>query len=454
LNVPSGVFDYSYFIKKPISCSLKILLLLFPLLAFSCVLTHAFAEKINSEAYLSIVEALQYQAKKTAPVFPLEAYDGGIQSIVQGLRYSYFGYGERRYPERSDFHPAIDLAYFPAEVGNVVNEAGESTEVRALQTYLKKVYAIHSGELVSIALTGSGYKLILKHTLEKPYFDNEGLAYSHYYTCYRHLDSRSLGYLDEMAKKTTGNPEAGYEDLFGQYVFEAGEQIALVGFNPNVTTEIPRVHLDFSLNMYKDPNKGKSIRKYALNPLLLFHPLSYADPHSYEIKDDGLPSYEITIDESTLLLPTRDTDGHVTLNIHSGGWLNDVYTVIRYFALNGLDAVLYNDGRYLNAHRVDRHRKLAYDVGTFLLLDEPDRAAPHFYSPLGDQVDVFKMNIVLPKFWLEESGYDWMKGGSLAINISSIWKGYLKGHSHSFAIPLPESSLKSNSISVENEKVR
>ncbi|GEM_PF-3519477 len=397
---------------------------------------HTFAEKINPEAYLSIVETLQYQAKKTPPSFPLEAYEGGTQPIIKGLRYAYFGYGERRYTNRLDFHPAIDLAYFPTEKGRVTAEDGKSIKVRAPQTYLKKVYAIHRGELESIALQGSGYKVKLKHTLEKPYFDNKGRAYNHYYTCYRHLDSRSLNYLDEVAKETTGNPKASHKNLFGKYVFEAGEQIALAGFNPTITKGRQRVHLDFSLNMYKDPDKGENLRKYALNPLLLFPSFHYADPHSYEIKEDGLPSYQITIDESTLVAPTKDADGRVTVKIHSGGWSNDTYTPVRYFALNGLDVVLHNDGKYLKSHHVDRHLKLAYKVKTFPQLDRSDKSTPHFYAPLGEQVDVFEMDIILPKIWIEKAGYDWTKSGSLAIEISSIWAMYLEGHSHSFSIPL------------------
>ena len=69
----------------------------------------------------------------------------------------------------------MDVGYFPTETGNVTDESGEMWEVRAPQTYLKKVYAIQKGTLVSIALISTGYKIVLKHTLDTPYFDNENV---------------------------------------------------------------------------------------------------------------------------------------------------------------------------------------------------------------------------------------------------------------------------------------
>lgn len=400
------------------------------------------AQKIGADSAASIVRAIQEQVKENPSAFPLESYDGGIQSIEKGLRYTYFGYGERRYTHRFDFHPAMDVGYFPTEIGNVVTEQGETWEVRAPQTYLKKVYAIQKGELLSMRLIGSGYKLILKHELETPYFDNDGKPYYHYYTCYRHLDSRSLVYLNELARETTKNPEASYEDLVGKHIFEAGEQIALVGFPPDEkAVEIPRAHIDFSLNLFDDPNRGLNIRNYSVNPLLLFPPFEYADPQSHEIGNGQLPAYTFVVDESNIVAPGEDNDGHIILEIHSGGWsANDEYLVTRYFALNSLDVVLANNTRHLASYRVDRQRKSGYSTESYDLMDNPNRSIPHFLAPLGEQGDVFRMKVVLPTAWFEKKQYDWSKDGSVSIDISSIWKGFSEGHSHSLTIPLTASA--------------
>ena len=396
----------------------------------------AFNEKINEASYFSIVEALQYQAKKSAPAFPLEAYDGGAQSLMKGLQNSYFGYAERRYSYRTDFHPAMDLAYSPTESGMVVNEAGESKKVRAPSTYLKKVLAIQKGVLVKIALAGSGYKLTLKHRLEKPYLDNNGRVYDYFYTCYRHLDSRSLAYLDKVAQKTSNDPEATHKDLFGKYAFETGEQIALVGFNPFITSEVPRVHLDFSLNLYKDPDKGGNIRKYALNPLLLFPPFEYVGSESERVKNNTPRSYSMSIDEKSIIPPSKDRDGQLTIEIHSGYLSNGVNAVTRYFALNGFDLSLHNNGEKVAGHRVDRHLKQGYNTKNFQELDTSNKTRPYFHAPSMEQGDVYKMKIVIPKVWIKKTNYDWSKSGFISVNLNSIWTGYLKGHQHTLKIPL------------------
>jgi len=405
-----------------------------------CISTcgNVFAQKTDSESLTSIIEALQDQLQKSPSVFPLESFEGGIQPLERGLRQAYFGYGERRYIDHFDFHPAMDVGYFPTEIGYVTTEKGESQEVRAPQTYLKKVYAVQKGELVSIALISTGYKLILKHSLETPYYDTNGKAFYHYYTCYRHLDSRSLAYLDGVAKKFTGDPEATYEELFGMYSFEAGEQIAMVGFAPPDDRVIPRSHLDFSLNLFGDPNKGSNIRKYALNPLLLFPPFEYADPQSHVIGTSGLPAYEFLVDKSSIVVPSKKKDGQLKLQIPCGGRSSeDEYTVCRYFALNGLVVTLINDGASLGSYRLDRHLKVGYNTDSYTSLDNPNTLAPHFLAPLGEQGDVFEMTVVLPRSWFKNMKYDWSKVGSVAIGLSSIWSGYLEGHAYDMKIPLP-----------------
>jgi len=408
---------------------------------FAC--GNALADKIDPASLGSIVEALQEQARTSPPVFPLESYEGGAQSIVEGLRHTYFGYGERRYTVRTDFHPAMDAGYFPTETGFVTTEQGESVEVRAPQTYLKKVYAIQKGEFVSIANSSYGYKIVLKHTLEKPYYDNEGKAWYDYYTCYRHLDSRSLSYLDEVARKFTGDASATHEALAGKYVVEAGEQIGLVGFPPGDNPELPRAHLDFSLNMFNHPNKGANIRDYALNPLLLFPPFEYADRRAPVTGHDGLPVYAIVVDESAIIPPGKGKDGQFTVRIQcTVEAAQDETGACRYYALNAVDIRLFNDGRLMGSHLLDRQTKQGYRTASYELLDAADTSAPYFYAPLGVQGDIYQMAVVLPAGWFERNHYDWSKSGRLSIDLSSIWKGHLEGHDHAFTIALPAGGME------------
>jgi len=412
------------------------------LIFFACAFTLAsggvFAQRIDSTSLVSIIKALQDQVTGSPSVFPLESYEGGIQSLESGLRQAYFGYGERRYAHRFDFHPAMDVGYFPTETGRVKDESGKSWKVRAPQAYLKRVYAIQKGELVSIRLLNSGYKLTLKHTLKTPYLDNDGRPYHHYFTCYRHLDSRSLSYLSGLARVFTNNPKASYEDLFGKYVFEAGEQVALVGFSPEKSVEAPRAHLDFSLNLFADPNKGTNIRNYALNPLLLFPPFEYADTRSYEIGAGQLPAYQFVVNTSNIVAPTKEKNGGFALHIISGGRTAEgEQLTTRYFALNGLDITLTNDGQQVGTYRIDRHSKLGYDTSSYELLDNPNGLAPYLIAPLEEQGDVYTIAVVLPKVWLDKQEYDWSRNGTVSIEISSIWKGYLEGHSRSLTIPIP-----------------
>lgn len=409
-------------------------------LTCACIFTgsNAFAQKIDAGSAASIIKALQEQVKQDRSVFPLESLEGGVQSLEDGLRLNYFGYGERRFSDRFDFHPAMDVAHFPLETGVVTTEQGKPQKVRAPQTYLKKVYAIQKGELVSMRLISTGYKLILKHSLDTPYYDNHGKAYYHYYTCYRHLDSRSLSYLNELAKKFTGNTGAIYEDLFGKYVFEAGEQIALVGYSPLPTPLFPRAHLDFSLNLFADPNKGTNIRNYALNPLLLFPPFEYANPLKHDISAGQVPAYTFFVEESGVVMPAKDKSGGFHLYIASGGLAADgALAKTRYFVLNGLDIVVNNGGKQLVTFKIDRHRKLGYDTSSYDSMDNPNRSIPHMIAPLGEQGDVYKIAVILPAAWFEENQYDWSKPGSVEIGISSIWSGYLEGHSSSLTIPIP-----------------
>ena len=215
--------------------------------------------------------------------------------------------------------------------------------------------------------------------------------------------------------------------------------MAFVGFSPDKSSVgIPRAHLDFSLNLFADPNKGNNIRNYALNPLLLFPPFEYADPRSHHMAASQVPAYKIVVDETSIIAPGNEDYVGFNLQIHAGGLSEDgEYRVSRYFALNGLEAVLINNGERLGAFLIDRHQKQGYSTESYDVMDNPNQLVPHFLAPLGEQGDVFAMSVVLPMVWFEENQYDWSKDGSVSIRISSIWDGYLEGHKHTFTIALP-----------------
>lgn len=404
-----------------------------------CILawSAATAQEIDAESHRSIAAALQGQVREHPSVFPLEALAGGVQSFTDGLRYPYFGYGERRYSYRTDFHPAIDVGYVPLETGDVTTVRGESITVRAPQTYNKHVYAIQKGTLYSARQISTGFKVVLKHKLEQPYYDSEGRAYREYFTSYRHLDSRTIVYLTLLARRITGNEKATLDDLKGKYEFQAGEVIASVGFSPEKTKTPPRSHLDFSLNLVSKPNTGQYIRDYAVNPLFLFPPFEYADPHAYQIGDGGNLAYQFVVDADAIEPPTKRRDGKVPIEIHAGGMTAEgTFEARRYFALNSIEVTLTNDGKVIGTYTVDRHRKLGYDTSSNERMDNPDKKKPHFWAPLDEQGDVYSMDTVIPARWLKSLKYDWSRPGSVAVRISSIWDGYLEGHSTTIEIPL------------------
>ena len=98
-------------------------------MAFASIITHA--QELDARAHRSVVEALQLHIEDDPSVFPLEGLEGGIQNYVDGLRLTYYGYGERRYTTRTDFHPAFDVGYFPEETGNVKAVNGQTVRVRS-----------------------------------------------------------------------------------------------------------------------------------------------------------------------------------------------------------------------------------------------------------------------------------------------------------------------------------
>jgi hypothetical protein len=405
----------------------------------ACLLTTSklYAQKIDAAAHQSIVEAFQLQVKNHTSVFPLGSMEGKVQSIPDGLRNVYFGYGERRYSDRTDFHPAMDMGYFPLETGDVTTAYGKTRKVRAPKSYMKRIFAIQNGLLVSAAKNSSGYKIILKHTLKKPYYDSEGRAYHEYFTSYRHVDVRSLAYLTKVARVVTKNEKATYEDIVGKQVFRAGDLIAFVGYDPNVKSTLPRSHLDFSLHVFPDPHKGTNIRKYSVNPLLIFPAFEYGDPQSHQIEDSGVPAYQFVIDQKTIVPPSKRKDGHFQIEIHAGGLSADgAYSATRYFALNAMHVTVINDGKELAKFTLDRHQKLGYDTSSYEGLDNPNDDLPYFDPPMDEQGDVFLMDVVLPKRWFKDIDYDWKKDGSVSIKVSSIWDGSLDGHHLSIDIPL------------------
>jgi hypothetical protein len=395
------------------------------------------AQQIDAASHRSIISALQNHVQENPSVFPLEALEGGVQSFVDGMRYPYFGYGERMYSHRTDFHPAFDVAYEPLEIGDVTTVLGNSRTVRGPQTYLKRVYAIQKGVLYSAALIPSGYKVVLKHTLEEPYYDNKGRPYLEYFTSYRHLDARSMVYLSLVAKRVTNNEKAIYNDIIGKHEFAAGEVISFVGFSPALTKTPPRSHLDFSLNLIAKPNTGQYIRDYSMNPLFLFTPFEYADPYSYRIADNGVPVYQFVVPPGEIVPPTKRNDGMINIEIHSGSVAPDgEFEALRYFALNAMQVAVFNDGEEIGSYTIDRHQKLGYETSSNDQLDNPDKKKPHFLAPLDEQGDVFEMTGVVPARWLKKLKYDWSKPGKVSIRVSSIWDGYLQGHSKTIEIPL------------------
>ena len=406
------------------------------MLACGLLSTSLYAQEINDESYRSIVAALQSQQQSHASVFPLATTGGEQQSVADGLRLTYFGFGERRFSDRTDFHMSLDVTYGPLETGDIETVDQNTRRVRAPESYLKKIYAIQEGLLVSAGPNSTGNKLILKHTLDRPYVDHQGREYHEYYTSYRHVDTRTLIYLSLMARKLLNDEEASYKDLVGKHVFPAGDTIAFVGFDPN-SSGYPRSHLDFSLHVFKDASKGSNIRKYSINPLLLFPAFEYADPHSHQLTTDSMPAYQFVIDKESQVIPQKRKSGKFQIEIPAGGLADDdSFKASRYFALNAVEFTVYNDGKELATHILNRDQRLGYDPSSYDGLDNPDESKPYFDAPLDEQGDVYQMGVVIPRTWFKDIDYDWSKGGVVHVTVSSIWSENLEGHGLSFEMPL------------------
>lgn len=399
--------------------------------------THVWAQQINDESYRSIVDALQSQLQSHPTVFPLESLDGGRQSVADGLRTTYFGFGERRFRDRTDFHMSLDVTYSPLETGDVKTISGETRRVRAPGSYLKKIYAIQDGLLVSAGQNSTGHKIILKHSLDRPYVDHEGREYHDYYTSYRHVDARSMVYLTLLARNLLNNEEATFNDLVGKKVFKAGEPIAAVGFDPNTKSGYPRSHLDFSLHVFLDAKKGSNIRKYSINPLLLFPAFEYGDPHMHQLTGNNMPAYQFVINADSLTAPRKRKNGEFQIEILAGGVSADgSYKASRYFALNEVEFTVFNDGKKLGTHTLNRDQRVGYDPASYNGLDKPDESKPYFEAPLDEQHDIYQMGVIIPRRWLRDIDYDWSSSGSVKITVFSIWSENLEGHSTTFEMPL------------------
>ena len=171
---------------------------------------------------------------------------------------------------------------------------------------------------------------------------------------------------------------------------------------------------------------------------MLYPPFAYADPRSFTASDDHAAAYQFVVDESSIVPPSRDKDGQIVLRIEAGKrTASGQYQPTRYFALNGLELELRNDGKLVGFYRIDRRQKLGYDTTSYDMLDNPNRLVPHLITPVGEQGDVYKVGVFLPRTWFEKNQYDWSKGGTVSIRISSIWADYLDGHSHSLTLSLP-----------------
>jgi hypothetical protein len=406
------------------------------LLLISSLQTMAQAQQINDESYRSIVAALQAQQQVQPSVFPMGTLEGEQQGVAEGLALTYFGFGERRFSDRTDFHMSLDVTYGPLETGEVETVYEKTRRVRAPASYLKKIYAIQEGLLVSAGPNATGNKLILKHTLEQPYVDHQGHEYHEYYTSYRHVDTRTLVYLSLGARKLLNDEKATYKDLVGKHVFPAGHTIAFVGFDPN-SSGYPRSHLDFSLHVFGDASKGSNIRKYSINPLLLFPAFEYTDPASHQLTNDNIPAYHFVIDKDSQVIPRKRKSGKFQIRIPAGGLSEDgVFKATRYFALNAVEFKVINDGQALATHLLNRDQRRGYDPSSYDKLDNPDESKPYFQAPLGEQGDIYQMDVVIPRRWFKNMDYDWSKAGIVKITVSSIWSENLAGHELAFEMPL------------------
>jgi hypothetical protein len=286
---------------------------------------------------------------------------------------------------------------------------------------------------MSIELKSTGFKMILQHQLEQPYKDVNGKEFSSYYTSYRHLDIRSVAYLTLMAREISDDKEASYRDLFGQHVFAAGDMIAFVGFSPEPSKIPPRAHLDFSLNMYDDPDKGQNLRDFSLNPLLLFQAFVYQDPSTFTLTDNNISAYKISFDKSSLTKPQVKLDASIDIQLKAGGInAQGNFEATRYFALNEVSIKVFNGDEVIGAYIINRHLKLGYNTSSYTKLDNYNLNFPYLDSPLQEQSDIYKMGVVVPAKWLKKIGYDWQKSGKIEMRAASIWDGYLEGHYQSF----------------------
>ena len=81
--------------------------------------------------------------------------------------------------------------------------------------------------------------------------------------------------------------------------------------------------------------------------------------------------------------------------------------------LNAIEVSVSNDGEVIGTCTVDRHGKPGYDTSS----NE-------------------RMEAVIPARWPKSLIYDWSWPGMIAVRMSSIWDGYLQGHSKTIEILL------------------
>jgi hypothetical protein len=171
---------------------------------------------------------------------------------------------------------------------------------------------------------------------------------------------------------------------------------------------------------------------------LLFPVFDYGDPRTHRAGSPGLPAYRFVVDRDTILAPGKGRDGEFQIAIEAGGLSGDgSYWATGYFALNSMQVTVFNAGKELATHTLDRDRRLGYDPSSYEGLDNPDRNRPYFDAPLDAQGNVYRIRAVLPGSWFEAIGYDWSKGGSVTVTIASVWDGSFEGHNKTFEISLP-----------------
>jgi len=150
-----------------------------------------------------------------------------------------------------------------------------------------------------------------------------------------------------------------------------------------------------------------------------------------------MPAYQFVIDRDSQVIPRKRKSGEFQIEIPAGGLAEDgSFKASRYFALNDVEITVFNAGKELATHILNRDQRVGYDPSSYDGLDNPDESKPHFEAPSDEQGDVYKMGVVIPRRWFKDINYDWSNSGEVKVTVSSIWSENLEGHELSFEMPL------------------